>query len=148
VTKCRVDVSRIEALRIRIRIVTTSKMAAFNWSFCTETENPGRSSSVTLLSCRDTFILRFLHENKVDVWQGTNVGRWREISHECAGYTGYQRSHSTTTHDDSLQSKDNVFRPLLNVAKREGNSDLLDDLSENVLIGSNRRHNLKWHCLL
>jgi hypothetical protein len=32
--------------------------------------------------------------------------------------------------DDSLQSKDNVFRPLLNVAKREGNSDLLDDLSE------------------
>lgn len=45
--------------------------------------------------------------------------------------------------DDSLQSKDNVFRPLLNVAKREGNSDLLDDLSENVLIGSNRRHNLK-----
>jgi hypothetical protein len=101
---------------------------------------------VTPSGGRDTFILRFLHENKVDVWQGTNVGRWREISHECAGYTGYQRSHSTNP-STIRYSRRITFSVLSSTSKREGNSDLLDDLSERsyrALTG----HNLKWHCLL
>lgn len=45
--------------------------------------------------------------------------------------------------DDTLQAKDDVFKPIFSVARKEGNCALLDDLSENVLIGTNRKRNLK-----
>jgi hypothetical protein len=45
--------------------------------------------------------------------------------------------------DDALQAKDEVFRPIFSVARKEGNCALLDDLSENVMIGSDRKQNLK-----
>jgi hypothetical protein len=90
----------------------------------------------------DDSILRFPDENKVRVGQGTDVG-WRCTKRDGRnGHVGYKDVLAHLPDDDALQAKDEVFRPIFSVARKEGNC-ALDDLSENVMIGSDRKQNLK-----